>query len=276
MTTTTAENPVAPESFGQGVGQTDPVEAALARALDATVAAGCLERKTSGLMRAHLKTAGVTHARLFTDDATQMPIGFRSWRDTGITWLALAAVDVVKMQRRAGHDGIQTTMGYVKNAEDLSGTIGAPFPELPRNLVWPNDWPSGNREAGKIGSRGFRRGDSKTSKRRSSTGYRALSRPERLARATTTAEDPAATESFGEGVGRTEVAPSILNGTTRRADELEAFGPADPVEAALARALDAAAAAGRFDVVAQLARELEARRLSREPNVVALHQRKAK
>jgi hypothetical protein len=49
------------------------------------------------------------------------------------------------------------------------------------------------------------------------------------------------------------------------------IGPAlDPVEASLARALDAAAAAGRFDVVAQLARELEARRLARAPNVVAL------
>jgi hypothetical protein len=62
-------------------------------------------------MRAHLRTAGVTHPRVFTDDATQMPIGFRSWRDTGITWLALASVDVIKMQRRAGHDTIQTTMG---------------------------------------------------------------------------------------------------------------------------------------------------------------------
>jgi len=35
------------------------------------------------------------------------------------------------------------------------------------------------------------------------------------------------------------------------------------VDATLARALDAAAKAGRFDVVAQLARELEARRLAR-------------
>ena len=40
------------------------------------------------------------------------------------------------------------------------------------------------------------------------------------------------------------------------------------VEAALARALDAASTAWRFDVVAQFARELEARRLAREPNVV--------
>jgi len=38
---------------------------------------------------------------------------------------------------------------------------------------------------------------------------------------------------------------------------------ADAVEAALAGALVQAAGAGRFDVVAQLARELEARRLSR-------------
>jgi len=44
----------------------------------------------------------------------------------------------------------------------------------------------------------------------------------------------------------------------------------DPVEAALADALTRAAAAARFDVVAQLARELEARRLAREPNVVSL------
>jgi hypothetical protein len=42
------------------------------------------------------------------------------------------------------------------------------------------------------------------------------------------------------------------------------------VDAALARALDLAAKAGRFDVVAQLAKELEARRLARDPRVVDL------
>jgi len=52
-----------------------------------------------------------------------------------------------------------------------------------------------------------------------------------------------------------------------------AIGPVDPVEAALAHALAAAAAAGRFDVVAQLARELEARRLAREPHVIAFDAR---
>ena len=42
------------------------------------------------------------------------------------------------------------------------------------------------------------------------------------------------------------------------------------MEPALARALAQAAEAGRFDVVAQLAKELEARRLGRMGNVVAL------
>jgi hypothetical protein len=51
---------------------------------------------------------------------------------------------------------------------------------------------------------------------------------------------------------------------------------ADPVEAALAQALALAANAGRFDVVAQLARELEARRLARAGNVVTLDGRRPK
>jgi hypothetical protein len=42
----------------------------------------------------------------------------------------------------------------------------------------------------------------------------------------------------------------------------------DVVEAALAKALTEAARAGRFDVVAQLAKELEARRLARAANVL--------
>jgi hypothetical protein len=44
----------------------------------------------------------------------------------------------------------------------------------------------------------------------------------------------------------------------------------DDVEHALAKAIGEASAAGRFDVVAQLARELEARRMGRAGNVVLL------
>ena len=50
--------------------------------------------------------------------------------------------------------------------------------------------------------------------------------------------------------------------------------PTDVVEAALALALTKAAAAGRFDVVAQLAKELEARRTAAS-NIVSISSRRA-
>jgi len=78
-------------------------------------------------------------------------VGFRSWRDTGITWLALSGVDVVKIQRRAGHDDVTTTIGYVKAAEDITGTIGTPFPKLPKSLLKPS------KESGEEGRNGGKR-----------------------------------------------------------------------------------------------------------------------
>jgi integrase len=96
------------------------------------------------ILREHLKIAGVTRARLTEDTATVMPINFRSCRDSGITWLAIAGVELARMQRRAGHDSIETTLGYVKQAEDITGTIGEPFPPLPESLVWPDDWAKSN------------------------------------------------------------------------------------------------------------------------------------
>jgi hypothetical protein len=53
----------------------------------------------------------------------------------------------------------------------------------------------------------------------------------------------------------------------------EGSGNAADPQVALARAVDAAAAAARFGVVAQLAKELEARRLART-NVVRLEERR--
>jgi hypothetical protein len=97
--------------------------------------------------------------------ATTMPINFRSWRDTGITWLALAGVDVAKMQRRAGHDALSTTLGYVKVAEDLTGSIGEPFPSLPAALLersgggtdqgGDDDWPKSPRHWPKTSLKNF-------------------------------------------------------------------------------------------------------------------------
>ncbi len=87
------------------------------------------------LLREHLRLAGVTRARLFADTATLRPVDFRSLRDSGITCEALAGTPLQVIKARAGHENIETTLGYVKVAEDLSGEIGAPFPPLPSRLL---------------------------------------------------------------------------------------------------------------------------------------------
>lgn len=99
------------------------------------IVAGTSESKRAPRFVTALRAAGVTRPRLFENTATTMGVNFRSLRDSGITWLALAGVDVVRMQRRAGHDSVTTTMDYVKQAEDLGGHVGEPFGPLPAALV---------------------------------------------------------------------------------------------------------------------------------------------
>jgi integrase len=93
------------------------------------------ERRRAGHMRKHFVAAKIDRARLTEQSSTTMQINFRSWRDTGITWLALQGTTLAKMQRRAGHERIETTSGYVKAAEDFTGSIGDPFSPLPACLV---------------------------------------------------------------------------------------------------------------------------------------------
>lgn len=87
------------------------------------------------LFRKHLRLAGLERVELHASTRTHVQANFRSCRDTGLTWLAMAGVDVTKIMRRAGHDHVQTTMGYVKLAEDLTGDLGTPFEPLPASLV---------------------------------------------------------------------------------------------------------------------------------------------
>jgi len=47
----------------------------------------------------------------------------------------MSGLGIDKIMRRAGHDGIQTTMGYVKQTEDLTGDLGQPFAPLPKELT---------------------------------------------------------------------------------------------------------------------------------------------
>ena len=87
------------------------------------------------IFRAHLRLAGVVRPALHTSTMTSARVTFRSWRDSGITWLALAGVEVARIARRAGHEDIRMTMRYVKQVEDLVGDLGEPFAPLPRQLA---------------------------------------------------------------------------------------------------------------------------------------------
>jgi hypothetical protein len=63
----------------------------------------------------------------------------------------------------------------------------------------------------------------------------------------------------------------VHDGTPSREPVGRSWGNGDPVETALAEAIRGATAAGEWSTVAQLAKELEARRLARvAPNVVEL------
>ena len=110
----------------EGKEATDLVVPALSRVPD-----NCL----ATFFREHLTIAHVNRAELHHSTATHAQANFRTRRDSGITWLAMTGLGVDKIMRRAGHDMVQTTMGYVKQAEDLTGDLGAPFAPLPDELI---------------------------------------------------------------------------------------------------------------------------------------------
>jgi integrase len=89
----------------------------------------------SDRLRQYLRWAGVTRAELFANDATRKQITFHDLRATGITWMALRGEEPIKIMRRAGHENIATTMGYVREAENLVHAVGDPFPPLPPALL---------------------------------------------------------------------------------------------------------------------------------------------
>jgi integrase len=99
------------------------------------------DNKLAIIMRDHFAAAGCTRARLTVRSNAELRLRFRSWRDAGITWAIVRGDDVVKVQRRAGHRLIATTMRYIVEAENTGATFGTPFPPLPAALLDPE--PSG-------------------------------------------------------------------------------------------------------------------------------------
>lgn len=88
------------------------------------------------LLRADLKSAGVTRAALHGDgDPAHLPIWFHHLRDTGLTWMAVRGDDPLRIQWRGGHTDFKTTQGYIAQGKNLAGGFGVPFPALPIALL---------------------------------------------------------------------------------------------------------------------------------------------
>lgn len=100
--------------------------------------------------------AGLERDALHKRTLTHVSSNFRLCRDSGVTWLAMSGLAVDKIMRRAGHNTYDTTMGYVKLAEDLSRSLGAPLGPLPASLrgnrTGPGTRPS-NESGGKKAAR---------------------------------------------------------------------------------------------------------------------------
>lgn len=96
-----------------------------------------LWKDQAGELRGHLRRAGVTRAELHDGrTATTKPMTFHDLRATGITWEAVAGTDLAKIQQRAGHTTTNTTLIYVRLADEVRGVgFGEVFPPLPPDLI---------------------------------------------------------------------------------------------------------------------------------------------
>lgn len=92
------------------------------------------QRDASKMLRAALWEAGVRREALYANDATRKPLTFHDLRATGITWMAVRGDDAVKIQRRAGHEDSETTLGYIREAENRRAGFGTVFPAIPAGL----------------------------------------------------------------------------------------------------------------------------------------------
>jgi len=201
-------------------------------------------------VRTMLRQAGCTRAELFARSKTRRPLNWHNLRDATATWMGVRGDPTVQIQHRLGHTDYKMTEEYVQEGAAIRDGYGEVFPALPACLLGafssdissqPTKTPMmPERETGLEGA-----GARLLVAQSASLGH---VEPTHTA---TTVDDKCAiarplTKSLTK-IDRPDAAPD---------------GAADAVEVALARAIDRASAAGQWGVVAQLARELEARRLA--------------
>ena len=167
-----------------------------------------------------------TRKALIERARTRKRMTFHDLRATGITWAAIRGDDVLKIMARSGHTEYQTMMGYVREAEVMRDDFGEVFPELPQCLLGSAQGaPMRPRNTSKTPMKQRPQGDSKTR-------FVDLEGPRE------TAKDGIASLSAGDA--------HRLSASTQPER-------VDAVQLALAKAIEKAAAEGRWDIIAQLA-----------------------
>jgi len=86
-------------------------------------------------LRGLLKAAEVERPKLYDKGPSVRPIRFHDLRATGITWRAVRGDSPLEIKRHAGHRIFATTERYIREAEDVRGSFGTPFPPLPPALL---------------------------------------------------------------------------------------------------------------------------------------------
>jgi hypothetical protein len=194
-------------------------------------------------LRNFLTLANVTRYELHHTDETRKALTWRDLRATGITWMAIRGDDALHIQHHAGHSSFSTTQGYIRQAEAVRKGFGDVFPALDllvksaerSKLEASQSWRRGIYSRKPAERAGFESAESVEF-----TSIRVDSRKDDPTRVDVSAREQAV------------IGPNKMH---------SAAGPLT-VEDALAVALARASAAHEWAVVAQLARELEARRLS--------------
>lgn len=232
-------------------------------------------RRLATALRADLKAVGVTRELLFEEEAPNVELlRFHDLRSTFCTWARREGKSDVWISERTGHDvsggmisrydrGAQTLadLGYQPFA-DITGA----FPDLPalaKPLAKDDEKGPGNPDVESPKTAG----NSDISEVVGARGFEPPTPRSRTETSDTEEQEGAAKLPTEATVSVPFDAPKSATGQPR---DNEGGNPIDPLEAALAAALDGATRAGEWGVVAQLARELEARRQGRAANVVPL------
>ena len=212
-------------------------------------------------LRRWLRRAGVEREALHYGNTVSKALRWHDCRATGLTWLALENRSASEIRDIAGHTQTAMTDRYVRSAGVLrGGRFGLPFPTLPTALLESSEVLAEKRQNPPVLAEGFP--DTAIISTTSWRGGRDSKTAETLGKSTgQIGHDP--------GNMAADVIVSGESGAPNSGGNTPALADSDPIEGALARALDAATAAGQWAMVAEIVSAIQARRQRSGAGLVA-------